>query len=1859
MVKKEEIQLHVIVHRSQLKVMLGFKPQKQIVYNRLLPYKDKLDEESNKFLSEIKYSLGRAVVFKETSPGILYWSNRLTNYIKLYGRKFSKEDHLHFIQIFFELVTAPNLDPQYVIAFGHVLILLLKKRGLISRDDLVLPWRPLRDLVDFTFYSKFEVHGLKKHPLKLEETVKHIVYMSRVYFSEDSTQEMLDEWRPLLCPFDVKFAKAMFYFSLFLPTTLPPEKYDKGYKLWFEELLGIWQACTGGSRWEEDCLKLFARLAKDNVGFIDWSPYLATVFTRILRNFHLPVGGNSPASSLKDYSSIISSFVVWIINSMGSSSTTQDHLCKLFKALESFYHPSNSGRYSGKLQRFLYNLPKEMIKRLHRERFPKNTWVTPIPQEAKLTDAELTAFVECLKPAVMLAVFHKSGSFDAAGALQNLALIKPDIVLPTLLDKLYVALATLTEPHQLTATLNCVTSVARALVRPDESYPAGRHHVLPLLQLVLPGIDPNDFRKALGTFMFISTVVCLVPVVDCSEAVGIVEMTEDEKELCLATAQFEDFVLQFMDRCFSMIDNSSFEATSELDSTTMKADQRHSLEGMMGMGVASTFHAILMQSSPKIFQSALEKLFAFCGNKVLETKVAGKMASDMCRAAARTNSNATLKMFVPHCCSIIEHLTSVEGVADEEEVDDQLLWNLQLLSEVVRSSGALEYKDKLITAIKGTIHLKCKEAATLGATLLEHLLRPLAKIYPMEWRSILVDFGTPPSEHLFIRDWGKPGDLFNLNIQWHIPTKEEKLLAKELLDTFLQPELTRLENFLDGSVTLSREELQQCLNIIFGCLSGAAILLPDWQRPPLENIGLKTLVSRGRFQNTVSMDPDVSMGEDNSRARIAELIHKLLAHLLCHHEDHTKALLIIVKIYDLLMLHVGGQREEFDSRWRSASAVKKAMEDKLAGKKKHVRPLLIERVQLQHERRILDRISTQLTTLHKVLLDDLFKLATTVYTEVRIKAQRVLSSCIDVFDNFARTLVPPTLSRLQNNPDVSHEEFKGALYVLLNNRMLFLIVHYWEVMVDVWPVIIQADHSEKPSIITLITMLAEKMVKKYDTVAISRMVTDAAVEQAKRLLNSTGPTPQSHLKALPSPTETALPTELELKESEEAWNTTRESNLRNYQKLVSILVDMLEGENLRWRYLQICFSFLLMLIRYDVPLPANAVNLCVKFLNHDALVIRKLAIDAVGAVLKQQKRPHAKIVVNPYTVAGLPEPTTTVIQPGDREDNKWLQYSSAVVPKTKSEWESFVFIDKTHWGYFTWPKKLLTYASADKQPLLGRTRDQLSEEERHIYDSFSQEEFTSKFINFLSLEDRKGKDKFNLHRFMLFKGLFRNFDDAFLDLIKPHLERLCIDSQESSQRCAVEIIAAVIRGCRHWKFETLESLWDFLIPLLRKALSAVNVETLEDWGTCMATAVENQDPRRIHRFLEMLLEDPLDDQRGSFSDSSRLYFIQGALFQQEWRVPDLLHRLMGVLERHLNHPYKNVRDRLGSVLCSALMYDLKLRSTAPTRSPNRKQFVSKILPQLAGLQELAREKEIMSGSDVSVTNSEETGREKVKDGSRESDERKEAIKRLKTMTNWLLSHAVRSLNSCPEEFFDLLPVIILFDSQEDDPELQLYCHRTISYLSQMELPFSLIPVALQTVKQIASNNLWHPRRSILEYLQVMIFANLFAIASNAKFVSDVKELVLSLLADEQLEVRETAAATFSGLVHYGFFELNDELQKQFTNMANTKLKKRKKGVVGANGLNYDAALIHRHAGVLGLASCVQAFPYDVPSWMPQILLDLGDHLHDPHPIQATVKKVMSDFRRTHHDNWQEHKQKFTEDQLLVLTDLLVSPCYYA
>lgn len=57
-----------------------------------------------------------------------------------------------------------------------------------------------------------------------------------------------------------------------------------------------------------------------------------------------------------------------------------------------------------------------------------------------------------------------------------------------------------------------------------------------------------------------------------------------------------------------------------------------------------------------------------------------------------------------------------------------------------------------------------------------------------------------------MQDWGRPGDLWNLEIQWHVPSAEESSFVYYVLDLLLQPELLRLQRYAQGEQGMSRSE---------------------------------------------------------------------------------------------------------------------------------------------------------------------------------------------------------------------------------------------------------------------------------------------------------------------------------------------------------------------------------------------------------------------------------------------------------------------------------------------------------------------------------------------------------------------------------------------------------------------------------------------------------------------------------------------------------------------------------------------------------------------------------------------------------------------------------------------------------------------------------------------------------------------------------------------------------------------------------------------------------------------------------------------------------------------------------------------
>lgn len=88
----------------------------------------------------------------------------------------------------------------------------------------------------------------------------------------------------------------------------------------------------------------------------------------------------------------------------------------------------------------------------------------------------------------------------------------------------------------------------------------------------------------------------------------------------------------------------------------------------------------------------------------------------------------------------------------------------------------------------------------------------------------------------------------------------------------------------------------------------------------------------------------------------------------------------------------------------------------------------------------------------------------------------------------------------------------------------------------------------------------------------------------------------------------------------------------------------------------------------------------------------------------------------------------------------------------------------------------------------------------------------------------------------------------------------------------------------------------------------------------------------------------------------------------------------------------------------------------------------------------------------------------------------------------------------------------------------------------------------------------------------------------------------------------------------------------------------------------ESALVKRVGGVLGLGGLLCGYPYSVEEWAPAVVQQLAERAFDPSPIDVTAKKILSEFKRTHADLWEEeHKHRFDAEQLASLQDALVTP----
>jgi proteasome activator subunit 4 len=356
----------------------------------------------------------------------------------VYGFHFTKEDHIKLVKLLFELVTIPNLESPLLNSWSSLLIDLLRDKKLLSPEDIQFPWRSLYELLLRISNSKMKKLGAKTYGDNTIATVKKLISSVRCYYTTETTGEMLKEWRPLLCPFDTAMFDAMEYFSDFLPTLTYPEYYHLTHELWFNELINLWLESRNNNQIDEFCVKLFSQLSQDTLGHIDWSPYYSQIFTRILNSFELPMGSKEfQLPQTKKISDLTngSKFATLIVYLLGGPNSCQSYLTKLMTSLESYYHPSNIGFHTKKLLKFLEQLTTSFILRLKKERYTKPSWIPVPPKEYHLTEDDIDSFVQPLLPILWLSIFNKLSAVEASISVQNLALLRPALIFPPLMEK--------------------------------------------------------------------------------------------------------------------------------------------------------------------------------------------------------------------------------------------------------------------------------------------------------------------------------------------------------------------------------------------------------------------------------------------------------------------------------------------------------------------------------------------------------------------------------------------------------------------------------------------------------------------------------------------------------------------------------------------------------------------------------------------------------------------------------------------------------------------------------------------------------------------------------------------------------------------------------------------------------------------------------------------------------------------------------------------------------------------------------------------------------------------------------------------------------------------------------------------------------------------------------------------------------------------------------------------------------------------------------------------------------------------------------------------------------------------------------
>ncbi|EEC80455.1 hypothetical protein OsI_22659 [Oryza sativa Indica Group] len=1738
----------------------------------------------------------------------------------------SPEDVHALVELGLEIFHASQNKFVVQIKWGGLLVRFLKKHA--KRISLGVQWRPLYDtLIRTHFKRNMGPEGWKVRQQHFE-TVTSLVRASRSLFPEGAAAEIWSEFSPLLKnPWHNSAFEGIGFLRLFLPAN--SRNQDHFTTDWIAECLDIWGSVTNCNFWDIQWAAIVARCIKGSIS-VDWEKFIPLLFTRYLNMFEVPISSGSGSypfplnvprntrflfsSKTRTPSKAIAKSIVYLLK---PKSLALDHFEKLVNFLEQFYHPSNGGRWTYSLERFLRYLVLYFERRLQHEQFEA---LDDKHNQFCLGKEERCGFVKVVLKLLDRGQYSKDDSLadTVSIATSILSYVEPSLVLPFVATNFQLALETTTATHQLK---NAVTSVAfsgRALIlsslcssQSDDSSTADTLNDLIVTSLsnALLGMDANDPPKTIATMQLIGSIFSNLATAGFS----------DDVPAFLQTSYLSEWLDEFFCRLFSVLQN--LESSSPIN------------EGYQSSIMSGTFlvedspyyfcmlEIVLGKLSKPLFNQSLKKIAKFVNANILPG--ATSEVGLLCCACVHSYPEETaLYLVKPILMTIMSSFegTPTTGYVGREvpskiatkatlspALETALDYYLRVLAIAISYAGPvlLNYRQEFKNIITSSFQAPSWKVNGAGDHLLRSLLGSLVSYYPIDQYK---PFSCQPIANI-IEPWGcskahqdREVEMLNFTPKWHDPSQDELSFANELLEFHFQSALEDLVSICQrknhSETGQEKEHLKVTLLRIHSALQGVMSCLPE-MRPSYKD-GKSKVVEPIFF---IAGSAGSTVGNSEMREKAAELVHVACRYLLKERTDDSILLALVVRVIDALVNYGSLEYEEWSSHfqaWKleSASIIEPPCNFIIpfhSQGKKRPRWALVDKAHLHNTwrssqssyHRYRTNADVSPSSLMVNLMNDLLDLSLHNYETVRSYSGRSLTKLLKRWPSLISNCVLTLTDNLRDSKAPEHTVL-GSCNILGTQTVLRHLTTDSVSLSSFIMGILESSHHESLKCQKAITELFVKYNIRFSGIS-------------RRFFK----------------------------------NTECEADKPGFISLVpKINALSFESNSLHWRYNLMANRVLLLLIlasrsESDIhsQILAETAGHFLRNLKSQLPHSRMLAISALNTLL--QGSPDKASLQDSQQSLDRPE-EGNILSTGEILNN--------IIREDGFMSETLNSLSHVH---------IISDNDGSSKASYGASSFQSGSDKAITYFYF---DFSASWPRTPSWISLVGGDTFYSSFARIFKRLIQQCGMPVISSLQNALEEF-LSSKERSRQC---VAAEAMAGMLHSDVTgNLESGNNWLILQLQKIMLSPSVESVPEWAACIRYAVTGKErsgsraPVLREKLLDCLCT-PVPQSVATSVLAKRYSFLSVALIEisapkmspaeEQYHV-----KILDELLANMSHPSAQIREAIGVTICIACSNMRLSRLFGHGDSLDVSGDVS--MTEQTGSENWS--KQLTDGAtelSISIQNNISKQLESTPDSVTENglDKKEEAdVKRMETIFHFIIASLKSGRSSVLLDVIIGLIYPVLSLQETSNKDLSLLAKSAFELLKWRILQRPFLETAIMTILSSANDPNWRIRSALLSYLRTFTYRHTFILSSSEK--SQIWQTIEKLLVDSQVEasiyVREHAAGVLASLMKGIDKDLSKDFRDRSYAQAQRILHTRQRGAKSG----HSVATIH--GAVLALTASVLSVPYDMPSWLPSHVTLLARFIREPSPIKSTVTKAVAEFKRTHADTWSIQKEAFTEDEL--------------